>query len=526
MFRVSRFFPPSLFRFLAIPWGVFDPALAKYGSRMSRHSARHGTRRPIIPSAVTKTSFLSRDEYFPMKGLNVLHGAGSSRTSPSGHNTLTSFSSSTTSPSVTTPLFLSANIPICLPGVVLASDPKLTGGVLRESNTNADVHGLSFSSKRRKVPRSSSVADLTSSAMVNVSDSPPGVTTRNLPDEEDRIAMVCGSVLKPSDGLGRGSSDLSLLASVTASSRSRRKAYQANLFSAANVVDPRMLSGHYLTPVLPVSSVASDICRVSHPRSPEIRLLAPEAGGPRHSASVEEFETSEMVSAEWDEESVSDCSLEEGYDVCSVSELKTGIIDNIQAPRTSWAEFLDSGSISHNLEIHQAEPPFLRKAVATGNSRRHIRIYGKPLEQQDESTPAVHLEQDYVFKDFPDILEQESELLPSGLRALVLPNLVAQRISAGSNPPVDSPEPFDCSSIVSAFSEMDGFERSGDVVPVLKSGGLESLRALIAALESISPEIESSNMGLSPSMSSPTSDLSPWDEDSAGEANVSWGIAT
>jgi hypothetical protein len=73
---------------------------------------------------------------------------------------------------------------------------------------------------------------------------------------------------------------------------------------------------------------------------------------------------------------------------------------------------------------------------------------------------------------------------------------------------------------------MDVFERSGDVVPVLRSGGLESLRALIAALESVSPESQFSNMGLSPSMSSPTSDFSPWDEDSVGEANVSWGIAT
>jgi hypothetical protein len=537
VFRVWRFNLPSLFRFLAIPWVGFDPALAKWGSRMSRHSARHGTRRPIIPLAVTKTSLLSRDEYFPTRGLNALHGAGSSRNSPSGHNTLTSFSSSTISPSVTTPLFLSANIPICLPGVVSASDPKLTGEVVKVSYTNADDHAiLSFYSKRRKVPRFSSVADLTSSTMVNVSDSLPGVATSNPPDEVDgRIAMVCDSVLEPS-ALGRRSSDgsdLSLLVSVTASSRRRRKAYQADLFSTANVVDPRMLGGHYLTPVLPVSPVASDICRVPYPRSSEIRLLAPEARGPRHSASVEEFETSKMVLADWDGESVSDCSLEEDYDVRSVSELKTGSIDNIQAPRTSWVELLDSGSISPDLRAYHAEPPFPppRKFVTTGNSRRHIRIYGNLLEKQDESTPAVYLEQDYVFKALPDNLEQESGLLPdcarySGLRALVLPNLVAQRISAGSNPPLDSPEPFDCSSIVSAFPEMDGFERSGDVVPVLKSGGWESLRALIAALESISPEIESSDMGLSPSMSSPMSDLSPWDEDSAGEANVSWGIAT
>ena len=399
--------------------------------------------------------------------------------------------------------------------------------------TNAVDHA--FYSKRRKAPRFPSVADLTSSAMVNVRDSPPGVATSNLRDEEDRIAMVCNSVPRTS-GLSRGSSDglgLSLLDSVTASSRHRRKAYQTDSFSAANVVDPCMLGGRYSTPILPVSPAASDICRALYPPSSEIRRLVPEAGGPRHSASVEEFETSEMVSADWDEESVSDCSLEEDYDVCSVSELKTGIIDDIQAPRTSWVEFLDSGSILPNLETHHAEPPFPppRKAVATGNSRRHIRIYGNLLEQQDESTPAVHLEEDYVFKAFPDIMEQESGLLPdctrhSGLRALVLPDLVAQRISAGINLPLDSPEPLDCSSIVSAFPETDGFERSSDVVPVLKSGGLESLRALIVALESISPEIESSDMGLSPSMSSPTSDLSSWDKDSAGEANVSWGIAT
>lgn len=505
-FVFGDFTLPHCFDFLAMPWAMFDPVLAKCGSRMSRHSTHHGTRRPIIPSAVTKTSLLSREEYFPMRGVNALHGAGSSRTSPSGHNTLTS-------PSVITPLFLYANNPVCLPGVVSASDLKLTGGVSHD-------HGLSFYGKRRKVPRFSSVADLTSSAIVNLGDSPTSVVASDPPDEEDRIAMVCNSVLKPF-GSGRGSSEgfgLSLLAAVNAASRRTRKAHHTDLFSAA-FVDPCMLGGHYLPPDLPVSP---DVC---HACSSEIRLLGPEAGGPRHSASVEEFETSEIVSADWDEESVSDCSLEDDYDVFSVSELKTDIV-NIQAPRTSWVEFLDSESISPNLGTHHAKPPYPRKAVTTVNSRRHIRIHGNLLERQDESTHTVHLKQDYAFQALPDI---ESGLLRdctrhSGLRALVLPNLVAQRISAGSsNLPLDSPEPLDCSSIVSAFSEMDGFERFGDVVPILKSGGLESLRALIAAM---SPEIESSDTGLSSSMSSPTSDLSPWDEDSGSEANVSWGIAT
>ena len=483
-----------------------------------------------------------------MREVNALYGAGSSRTFPSGHNTVISLSPSATSPSVTTPLFSSADIPIFLLGVVSASEPELTGGVGKVPYANADSHGLPFYTKRRKAPRFSSDADLTSSTRVNVSDSPQGGAT-SLPDQEDRIAMVCNSVLKPSD-LCHGSPngfDLSHLASVTAASR-RRKAYQANIFSTSNVVG--------LTPVLPVPSTgASDTCCAPYLRSSEIGLPAPEAEVSPHSTSVEEFETSEIVSADWDEESVCDCSLEEDHDVRSVSESKPGMIDNIQESRTSWVEFLDSGSISPALGIYHmvdggthgifsiesskryhvvnsdVVPPCPRKAVTTGNSRRHMRIYGNLLEQQNEDTSAVHLEQDYGFKALPDILEQESGLLPdctrySGLRALVLPNLVAQRTSAGSNLPLDSPEPLDSSSIVSASPEMEGLERSGDAVPVLKSGGLESLRALIAALESVSLESQSSNMGLSPSMLSPTSDFSLWDEDSASEANVSWGIAT
>jgi len=35
---------------LAVSWAMYDPAMAKCGPRMSRHSTRHGTRRPIPSS--------------------------------------------------------------------------------------------------------------------------------------------------------------------------------------------------------------------------------------------------------------------------------------------------------------------------------------------------------------------------------------------------------------------------------------------------------------------------------------------
>lgn len=433
-FMFGDFTLSHCFDFLAVSWAMFDPAMAKCGTRpMSRHPTRHGTRRPIpiIPSAVTKASLLPQDKYFPMKGVNVCHGAPFSRTSPSNHNTLTSHSSSATSPSVNTSLFLSANTTTCLSSVVLTSDPKLTGGVGKGPCANADVHGLPFYTKRRKVPRFSSVSDLTSFTIENVSAFPQGVATGDLADEENR---VCNSVLKPTalchespDGF-----DPSLLASVTVASRRRCRAYHPNPFTAANVVDPYMLSRHCFTPVSQVPpTVVYDACQGSY-LPPGIHLLAPEAEVSRHS---------------------------------------------------------------------------------------------------DDNTRAIHLEQDYIFKALPETLEQESGLLPdcnrhSGLRALVLPNLVVQRISARRSLLLDSPAPLDSFNIVSISLEVDVFEKPGNVVPVLKSGGLESLRALIAALDCISPESESSNMGLSPSMSSPMSDFSIWDEDTVGEANISWGIAT
>ena len=149
----------------------------------------------------------------------------------------------------------------------------------------------------------------------------------------------------------------------------------------------------------------------------------------------------------------------------------------------------------------EAEHPYLapRKAVITGNSCRHIRVYGNPLTKQDGNIPAVHLEQDYVFKALPETLEQESGLLPdcnshSGFRALVL---VVQRISAGSNLLLDSLGPLDSFNIVSASPEVDVFENPGNV-------GCSRIKVRRLAVSS----------------------CSIWDEDSGGEANVSWAIAT